>query len=391
MRGENSKLKYMLVKIAVSLLFILIVSFVVMILAADIHFSRAQHLESLGSLSKAGDHYIAALKFSPLDSDYAASYGSFILRKDNDKKDKSYGFQQAKSLYEKAISLNPGHAHYRYLLGTLLIDSGANIDEAGENFRAANERDLYNLRQNYLIGYNLLFVWDKLDQDLKKFAIQRLRYYIGEMPWRSGEVYEHVMRYTGDFIWVEDVCPPTPEAHRHLYEFIRERDLWEYRKRVKDRLNGILSIERSGGSVRRGSYKDKIVRMLRSKDQELEKDKWSGISANGQNFYKDGKMYWEGSVHTLIELSAGEATIEIQARGEPANDISPYMLVKIEGEEIGEAFVESEEWKVYPFNVFSEGGEKVITVTYLNNGGKKRKGEDRNLYVGEVSVKGEGE
>ena len=99
-------------------------------------------------------------------------------------------------------------------------------------------------------------------------------------------------------------------------------------------------------------------------------------------------MYWSGTIHRMINLPEGEAVIKIEIKGSQANGIWPYMIVALEGEEIGETFVDNSEWKEYSFHINSNGGEKILSVTFVNDGGNKRKNEDRNLYIGEVSVEG---
>ena len=74
------------------------------------------------------------------------------------------------------------------------------------------------------------------------------------------------------------------------------------------------------------------------------------------------------------------------AKGSAADGIYPYMIVELDGEGIGEMFVDSTDWKEYLFDVDTDGGMKVLSVTFANDGGNEKKGEDRNLYVGKVRV-----
>ena len=56
---------------------------------------------------------------------------------------------------------------------------------------------------------------------------------------------------------------------------------------------------------------------------------------------------------------------------------------------VGEAYVDSSKWKEYSFGVDAEG-LKVISVTFINDGGNVWKHEDRNLYIGQVRIEHEG-
>ena len=62
------------------------------------------------------------------------------------------------------------------------------------------------------------------------------------------------------------------------------------------------------------------------------------------------------------------------------------MVVELDGEEIGEVYVDSSEWKDYSFVTETDGGKKVLSVSFINDGGNKGKGEDRSLYVGDVVI-----
>jgi len=91
----------------------------------------------------------------------------------------------------------------------------------------------------------------------------------------------------------------------------------------------------------------------------------------------------------VVNVPKGKANVNIQAKGSPVNGVWPYMIVELDGEEIGETFVDSPEWKEYEFRVDTSGTVpsdtlKVLSVTFTNDGGNKE--EDRNLYVGEARI-----
>ena len=89
---------------------------------------------------------------------------------------------------------------------------------------------------------------------------------------------------------------------------------------------------------------------------------------------------------TVIDMPKGKAKINITARGSVANEIFPYMIVELDGEEVGETFVNSPEWKEYSFEVDTEGRLRVLSVTFANDGGNRERGEDRNLYIGKTQI-----
>jgi len=99
-----------------------------------------------------------------------------------------------------------------------------------------------------------------------------------------------------------------------------------------------------------------------------------------------GRFQWEGTVNRVVNMLEGKTVIEIQAKGELAYGVWPYMIVELDGEEVGGSFIDSSEWKEYSFRMKTSGGLKVLSVTFPNDGGDKEKGIDRNLYVGKARI-----
>jgi hypothetical protein len=55
------------------------------------------------------------------------------------------------------------------------------------------------------------------------------------------------------------------------------------------------------------------------------------------------------------------------------------MIVELDGEEIGEVFADSPDWKEYRFDADTAGGTMVLSVAFVNDWYDGR--EDRNLFV----------
>jgi len=257
--------------------------------------------------------------------------------------------------------------------------------EAIDNYREAVEKDPYNFRNNYLVGYDLFTVWDNLSQRDKKFALDRFKYALQAKPWYGDSVYPAVIYYAEDFSLAEEVAPQSLRGYKGLYSFIVRNNFWQYRRQVKKSLDLYRQKEEPEEFEREREERMRLLRSLRSLAM-TEGSEWVGKSESGRNAYKNGKMYWEGTVSRTIELPKGETVVEIQARGDAAYDVWPYMIVELDGEEIGEGFVDSSEWKGYSFAVDTDGGEKVLSVTFPNDDGDWEKGIDRNLYVGDVKI-----
>jgi hypothetical protein len=131
---------------------------------------------------------------------------------------------------------------------------------------------------------------------------------------------------------------------------------------------------------------ESMIRSLHPPTTVWELNEWTGKSKDRMNVYEGGSMYWTGTMHTLVTLPEGEATVNIMASGSSANGLFPYMSVELDGNEIGGVFIDSSDWKDYSFKVKTDGGVKVLSVTFANDGSNKEKGEDRNLYVREVRI-----
>ena len=57
-----------------------------------------------------------------------------------------------------------------------------------------------------------------------------------------------------------------------------------------------------------------------------------------------------------------------------------------EYEEIGETFVDNDEWENYSFPIKTNGGLKIVSVIFVNDAYDILKKEDRNLFIGSGSI-----
>lgn len=365
--------------------FILLMTVIILPFAAEIEFARAKKLEVGYRWSKAGEKYQAAVRLNPFNAEYFAGAGDFMLRQSAYCEDKTSWLKRAEKLSQQACRLNPRYAEYWYLLGEAQIEIGRNEIEVGvDSFRKAIGKDPYNFRNNYLIGDNLLSVWNHLGVEQKKFTLARLKYVLQLRPYYGGKyVYPAIMYYTKDFSIAREVMPKDLRGCKNLLSFIKKNNLWQYRKGQKELVNSYRRKEEPEELEKEREEKMKFFRsFVMTKDMKG----WIGKSKNGKNEYKNGNMYWTGTVNAAVEIPLGKARINITAKGSPANEVFPYMIVELDGEEIGERFVDSSQWKEYSFEVDTDGGLRILSVTFTNDGGNKEKGEDRNLYVGETQI-----
>ncbi len=389
--------------------FAVLIAVIVLPFVAELQFKTAKEFEENYLWERAGEKYQSAVHLNPFNAKYFAGAGDFLLRQSTYLKgeDRVSGLKKAEKLYQRACRLNPSYAEYWYLLGEaqLIIsrqyaagsrEKQNTLSATIENFRKAIEKDPYNFRNNYLIGHNLLTAWGFLNVEEKEFGLHRLKYVLQLRPdYGRKYVYPAIMYYAKDFSIAQQITPDNLKAYKALLSFVKKNSLWQYRKEVEQQVNFYWQKEEPEEFA-----KEKVARLKRIKDlkekkgsarDEISRKDWQGKALNGKQSYKNGNMYWTGTMDAVIEMPQGRAKINITAKGSQADQVFPYMIVELDGAELGEAFVDSLEWKEYSFKVDTEGGLKVLSVTFVNDGGNKEKKEDRNLYVGEAKIAGDNE
>jgi len=378
--------------------FVLILVFVSLVIlsaavfVADFYFTSAKRLDKEYKWVEAEELYQKSLKINPFCAEHFAGYADFILKQSELRKgeNKVLWLERAKVLYEKAQNLNPGYAKYTYSLGKIAL----RLDEktkAIEYFKSAIEKHPYSLLNSYQIGYDLLEIWDLLDEAAKEFVLTRFKYVLSQRMYYHGLIYPFLYEKTKDFKILQKVTPDNFKSQNALYNFMANNELWQYRSSQKKLIDSYLAKEsvsefqellrKKKGEIEaiKEKYKDKL-------NSAINKEDWEGVTHSGGNAYQEGKMYWTGTMNAAVYILPGKRTLEITARGTAADNIWPYMIIELDGEVIGEAFVWSAEWRQYSFQVSSGGGLKVISITFANDGGSEDTGEDRNLYVGEVNI-----
>ncbi len=368
----------------------LLLAVIVLPFVAELQFGAAKKFEEDYHWEKAGEKYQSAVHLNPFNARYFAGAGDFMMRQGTYREDKANWLKRAEKLYERACQLNPKYAENWYLLGKVRMQLNE-IDEGINNFRESIERDPYNFRNNYLIGHNLLTVWGFLNEKEKEFTLDRLKYVLQLKPGYGGRyVYPAIMYYAKDFSIAREVTPDDLKAYQSLLSFIKKNRLWQYRKEVTQQVSFYRQKEEP-----EKFEQEKVARLKRIKDlkekkgsarDEISRKDWQGKTPNGKQSYKNGNMYWTGTVDAAVKMPQGKAKINITAKGSQADGVFPYMIVELDGAELGEAFVDSPEWKEYSFKADTEGGLKILSITFVNDGVNREKKEDRNLYIGKAKI-----
>jgi len=348
--------KRIIINIVLVSCFSLIIGVVLAYLVANLCFDYAKKLESLYLWQKAEKRYQLAVRLAPFNARYLSEYGDFLRDKSIYQPDKADWLRNAGRSYMHALKLNPFSADYSLRLGQVrlklfLLDKGRfknDLNSALFGLKEAVRNDPNDADMNYAAGYIGISVWNELSATEKEWVLDRMQFSLKNKPWLASRVYPQLWQTTKD------------------YSFLRR-------------------IRPVGSAQERSKKMERIEKLKNEYGNKLQFQKvWQGKSLYGNNIYKNGNMYWTGTMDKIITLPYGKAVIKLQARGSSADNIWPYMLVELDGEEIGEAFVENPEWQKYAFTINTEGGNKVLSVTYLNDGANEK--EDRNLYIGEAIV-----
>ena len=105
---------------------------------------------------------------------------------------------------------------------------------------------------------------------------------------------------------------------------------------------------------------------------------WKG--SQGGNLHAKGKCWIE------ISLPDGEVVFKISAKGQKAKGKWPYMIVWLDDEMIGGAWITSDAWEFYHFEKNIKRGEYRIRVEFINDYYSESPIEDRNLFVGDLEI-----
>jgi tetratricopeptide (TPR) repeat protein len=354
---------------------ILIICFALLFFAAalpflaNIQFNKGISLEKIFRWNMADKKFDLTVRLNPLSAENNTAVGRLYAARARAIKDKAPVLLKAEVNLKRAYQLNPydmvNLMELAALEKELFLANPAlfkdRINNALGYCKEAFGKDPDNYLINYEIGRNYVELWEYIDDEHKKYAVERLKTCLRLAPLYYEGVYQILWRGFRDFNVLLTVTPENPAAYKNLYDFVVKYNLWEYRKEILGKIGGPPKRTATG-----------LV--------------WSGKSDDGGNIYTNGGMYWSGTASRIIETPKGRCLLKIKAKGEEAYGVWPYMIVELDGEEIGERSVNSDQWREYSFNVNTNGGVKILSVTFPNDAGDPKKRIDRNLYVGDVKI-----
>lgn len=359
MANKNRPIRQAAVNIILAAAFIVMIFVIATPFIAEGRFDSARRLEDDYRWPKAEAEFEAAARIDRFNAEYPAGLGAFLLKKSEYADNKAPLFERAAKLYERALELNPRSAEYalgagRARIGLFLEDKEKHKEElrkAFGHFETALRNDPNGFNISYSVGYVGMLAWESLDREERELILDRLRFSLKSRPSYG--------RYIRPLVW----------------------------RKTKDLgiLNSITPSDERGGRLQKIEEIKKTSAFKQTITEAISKEEWQGIAADGKNIYKSGNMYWTGTVDAVLSVPKGDAMIGIQAKGDPAGGVFPYMVIELDGKWIGETEV-GPEWKEYEFSVDTDGGIKVLSVTFTNDGQSADGSEDRNLYLGAARV-----
>ncbi|NQT22243.1 MAG: hypothetical protein HQ579_02275 [Candidatus Omnitrophica bacterium] len=392
-------MRRILSSIVLILIFIAVEAAVILPIIANAEFSEAARLEEAYRWKKAGEKYALAAKISPFDTEYLIGYGDYLFRQSLYRKHRAPWLEKAMTIYERATKLNQRCPEYWYKLGNTIRQMALlpqymgssrsdNIQLAMKCFKNALLNDPNGFNISYSVSYAALSLWEYLDSEERQLIADRLKYVLKLRPWYSNYIFPEVWEYTSDFSLLERISAGSLAVNKYLLYFVLNNNLLEFYSRQKKNVDFYRQRQDKFKFELEKKEKEKLLSSLHSLAVKDELENWQGKANDGETPIIDGGMFWNGTINLGIKMPKGKAKIKINAKGTPSGRIWPYMVVELDGKEIGATYVSANEWKEYDFKVETDGGLKILSVMYVNDRCIELDGnrEDRNLYVGDVRI-----
>jgi tetratricopeptide (TPR) repeat protein len=381
-------LRAITISLGLAAIFLTVAAALTIRLAAQARFDAAQKMAAAYRWNDAQKLFGEAMRLDPFDSRYPAAMADLLVREAGYRGYKEALLGSATALYERAIRTDPRNAELYLKAGLVELRERRNA-RALEFLMKAVENDPNGFGTAYAAGLAGLGAWKEIDGTLRQFILNRLKAAIAARPSYAGDVYLRAWRTARDIGMLREIAPDSLEGRQGLYDFIVSHDLWQFRKEEAARLEQYLEKDRPGQLGAAKASKNKRIKEIKARlaarqapaagGKVSEKD-WALESSDGKLVQNGGSMYGTGAMYALIDIPPGPAAIVIRAKGQPAKGVYPYMIVELDGDEIGEAFADGTDWKEYRFGVNTAGGTMLLSVTFVNDWYDGR--EDRNLLVG---------
>jgi len=359
-------------------------------LVAEVEFNSAQKLADSYLWQKAEIKFKKSLSLDPFCAPHFAGYADFLKLIGLFLQNKASLLREPEEFYYQAYRLAPTNADYSLKLAgvklKLFLKDKARyqkeLKEALSYFNIAQKFDPNGFNVSYETGYWLVEAWHDLPEEYKQLAIGCLRHALSQKPWYWEHIYPLVWQNTDDFRVLERMAPGNLSGQEGLLSFLESSSLYQFRRRVADAIDLYTKKETPLKFLEKEKEKKAKIDAIKKSGRS----DWHGRSRSGKSEYENGNMYWTGTMSAVIDVPKSATRLILRAKGSPSDNIYPYVIVELDGKEIGEAFVNNDDWKEYSFQLKAGEGLKVLSVTFCNDGGNAEKNEDRNLYIGEARI-----
>ena len=281
--------------------------------------------------------------------------------------------------------------------------AGAVHDAIGY-FRNAVSLDPKGFNVSYQAGYSGIVIWRYLSGSEKDFILSRLKFATALQPEYAKQIYPKLWQASYSLRVMQRATPDTLISDQTLYNCLFKNNLWLVLKAQRKAVDDYMTRESSVDGGTRTKEKDERIEKVRRNAAILSgNSKWlaqhsigtpeggfilPASELNGKNINGRmatfGNMYSTGTIDGALYLSTGKADIVVRAKSTPASGVYPYMIVELDGVEIGDAYIDTKEWKNYAFSVIANEGIHVISITFTNDGWDVVQKEDRNLFISDV-------
>ncbi len=385
---------------------VLVIAYALLIVAimvpftADVQFGYAQNMAMKYRWKDAESKFRQAIKIDPFNEKYLTGYGNFLLLQSRYLDHNGPILEIAEKYFVRASKLNSYNAEPYLATGLIELNRGR-YDNAFTYFRNAAKNDPNGFNIAFSIGTSGVGVWKDIGKDEKVFVLNRLKLALKVRPEYADEIYTRIWKRTKGIGLLRAITLNTLEAQNRLYGFLTSRNLWQFRKeqadmvdlyRKKEDPSKLESDLRANADTLNG-----LKRQLRCDalpTRIISKYKWHYKNKAGAYDLLQGPLYCNATIYAPLYMEKGKTNISIQlkkllviiAKDPSGSKYSPYVIVKLDDKVIGEMFIANDQWQAYDFSAESDGGLKILSVSFVNDVYDPVMGEDRNLAVGDVEI-----
>jgi hypothetical protein len=110
------------------------------------------------------------------------------------------------------------------------------------------------------------------------------------------------------------------------------------------------------------------------------------LSYKGWKGKSNGNLYVNGVSKINFEADRENTVLCLYVRGQKAFNIGPYLIVRIDDQIIGKTMLSEDGWTSIVFAPRIGKGVHELSVEYINDFYLRKKGQDRNVFLGDIEI-----